>query len=108
MRTAFCWVAKLSLTLATSPSDTVKPSRTPTGSAWNWSTICGLELSLTLNSRSPMRAMPAGTITLVVCSALTTSICERPLALSLRGIDVDDDLPLLAAVRRRESTGPEW
>ena len=63
---------------------------------------------MTLNSRSPMRAMPAGTMTLVACSALTTSICEKPLALQLRGIDVDDDLPLLAAERRRASTGPEW
>ena len=102
MRTAFCWVAKLSLTLATSPSDTVRPSRTPTGSAWNCSTICGLEFSLTLNSRSPMRAMPAGTITLVVCSALTTSICDKPLGAELGRIDVDDDLALLAAVGRRD------
>ena len=36
-----------------------------------------------LYSFGPSRAMPAGTITLVVPIALTTSICDRPLELAL-------------------------
>ena len=60
----------------------VLPSNTPIGRALNRSTSDGLEFITTLYSRSPMRAVPAGTITLDACSAFTTSVGENPLAAS--------------------------
>jgi hypothetical protein len=74
------WVAKLSLTRPTSPRVTGAPLNTPIGKALNRSTALGLEFNCTLYSRSPKRAVPAGTITLEACRALTTSTGENPLA----------------------------
>ena len=62
----------------------------------------------TLYSWSPMRAVPAGTMTLDACSALTTSFGERPWPPSAWRIDVDVDLPLLAAEGRRRGRGRGW
>ena len=78
----FACTAKLSDTVATSPSVTMLPLYTPIGSALNRSTSEGLEFITTLYSRSPMRAVPAGTITFEACSVLTTSVGENPLAAS--------------------------
>ena len=72
--------AKLSVTFDTSPKVTGAPLNTPMGSWLNRSIKSGLELSFTLYSRSPMRAVPAGTITLDAVSAVTTSFGENPLA----------------------------
>ena len=87
------WVAKLSLTCATSPSVTGAPLKTPIGRALNRSTALGLEFNCTLYSRSPMRAVPAGTMTLEACSAATTSVGDKALGLQPRRVDIDVDLP---------------
>ena len=77
--------AKLSFTRATSPRVTGAPLNTPIGNSLNFSTDGGLEFSWTLYSRSPIRAVPAGTITLEACSAFTTSVGVKPLATSKAG-----------------------
>jgi len=56
------------------------PLNTPIGRSLKRRTDGGLELSWTLYSRSPMRAVPAGTITLDACNAFTTSAGVKPLA----------------------------
>ena len=67
----------------TAPPST--PPTTPIGILANSCTASGLEFSATLYSWPPIRAVPAGTITLELCSAFSTALTGRPLALSLAG-----------------------
>ena len=102
------WVAKLSLTCATSPMVTGAPLNTPIGSSLNRSTVVGLELSCTLYSRSPMRAVPAGHDDVGGLQRVHHVGRREALCRQQRRIEIDDDLPLLAAERRRAWTGPGW
>ena len=61
----------------------------------------GLALVRTLYSVPPMRAVPAGMITLDDCRAATTSAGESPRAAERRGVDVNHDLAVFPAERRR-------
>ena len=74
------WSAKLSDTLAMSPSSTGAPPTTRTGIEAKSAIDGGLEFIRMLYSNGPMRAVPAGTITFDACSALTTSLADRPFA----------------------------
>ena len=97
----FCWVAKLSLTLATSPSET--------GSAVANADRQGLELLDHLRAGVELDvvlaladARDAGRHDDVGGLQRADHVHRREaLGAEPRGIDVDDDLPLLAAERRR-------
>ena len=108
MRTTFCWVAKLSLILATSPSDTVSAvaNADRQGLELLDELRAGVELDVELALAD---AGDAGRHDDVGGLQRADHVhLRQALGAELRRIDVDDDLALLAAVTAPGSTGPGW
>ena len=68
------------------------------GRSFSSSTVLGLPFSSTSYSNWPIFDGAGRQDQVLRLSALTTSAGERPLDCSARGIEIDHDLPLLAAV----------
>ena len=102
MRTAFCCVAKLSLTLATSPSDHRKP--VAHADRQRLELVDGLRAGVQLDVELALAdARDAGGHDHVGGLQRADHVhLRQPLGAELGRVDVDDDLALLAAVGRRD------
>ncbi len=69
-----------------------------TGIALSPAIVSGEPLSAIAYSRAPIFAVPDGRIRFWVLTALTTSVGVKPLASERRGIEIDGNQALFAAV----------
>ena len=98
--TMFVCTAKPSWMCATSPSRTVMPFSTFSGIVLNSAMFGGDEFMQHVVVVPPMRACPAGRITLLFASAATTSCGRHAARLHLARREIHHHLPAAPAVRR--------
>ena len=101
-RTTFCCTSQPSCTWPTSLTKTVAPFTTLIGMLLRSSIVGGVALVRTVYCVSPIFAVPAGKVRFWALTALTTSQRRQPLGQQLCRVDIDHDLPVLAARRRRQ------
>ena len=85
LRTTFCCTSQPSCTCPTSFTNTVAPFTTLIGMSFSASIEAGVALVCTTYWRSPILAVPEGTVRFWALTAFTTSSGVRPLATSLAG-----------------------